>query len=287
MDMCFPLNFVDSMEEDYHNGKINLIKNACVRPKLVLDYKKKYVIVIYESATVHIMNNQCDYFLEYLKSLGNQTWKDFADVLSNWKDLWSAKKLANIKNGCLDVQDDPVYEGKVPSSVNQLEEIHNLKDVISKGGIIQTSSSQKISHLKKLYYFERICKYSGDNMKSNLFILGYSFQLLEKLNIIPEKFHSQTTHYKFPIIIKPMNNTGYRFNLISQFMYGNFPRLNSEIHFDGPERVMVINPYATVNRLYTMKDEALRIRCTYSARVEEDMQVFVKGNSRKNEIDKD
>jgi len=42
---------------------------------------------------------------------------------------------------------------------------------------------------------------------------------------------------------------------------------------------MVLNPYATVNRLYTMKDEALRMRCTYSAKNDDDIFLYAKESS--------
>ena len=80
MDMVFPLNVLDAEEDDYHKGKLTLIRNCQLRPQVIFDKKFSLIIVVYDSGSVHILQNQCDYFIAYLNSLGHQTLREFATI---------------------------------------------------------------------------------------------------------------------------------------------------------------------------------------------------------------
>ena len=56
-------------------------------------------------------------------------------------------------------------------------------------------------------------------------------------------------------------------------MFGNFPRLDTEIQFFAPSMSIVINPYASVTRYYSVQDQALNIRCTMSYKDETDLLI--------------
>lgn len=113
MDMIFPLDIVNSTEEDYTAGKRNMIKMVHIRPHIIFDKRKGFVSVTYDSPTIHILHNQCDYFLEYLESLGDREFKVLSDVLNGWKRLWGLKDLSSI-NSKLDVHQNYHFsEGKI------------------------------------------------------------------------------------------------------------------------------------------------------------------------------
>jgi len=56
-------------------------------------------------------------------------------------------------------------------------------------------------------------------------------------------------------------------------MFGNFPRLETEIQFFAPSMSIVINPYTSVTRFYSVQDQALNIRCTMSYKDETDLLI--------------
>merc|ERR1711976_674720 len=137
MDIVFPLNIIDATEDDYHMGKLTLIRNAQIRPKIVFDKKNSLIMVIYESPNVHILQNHCGYFLEYLQSLGNQKYKDLAVVLDYWKDLWTAKSLFKMSAGCRMISEPYNFESNcvIPMTLEEIHEVttsHNQEKHISK-----------------------------------------------------------------------------------------------------------------------------------------------------------
>lgn len=75
MDMIFPLDVQNSSEEDFHVGKLNLIKNVQIRPLVKYNKKTGYISITYDSPSIHLLHNQCDYFVDYLSSLGDREWK--------------------------------------------------------------------------------------------------------------------------------------------------------------------------------------------------------------------
>jgi len=123
-----------------------------------------------------------------------------------------------------------------------------------------------------LYYFERICRYKGSKILSNVFILGYNTKLLELMGVKAEHFMNNLNYFRAPITIAAVDNLQYRLHLLSHVMHGAFPRLGAEIKFNSHDRVMVLDPYASINRLYSMKDETLSIRTTYSYKDDNDIQ---------------
>ncbi len=262
MDMVFPLNVINATAEDYHAGKLALVRNAQMRPKVVYDKKSQYVMVIMESPTMHVVENQCDYFLEYLKSLGNRTYKDVASVLENWKDLWTVKKLVNITGPCkLEPGEINLLLGANPDE--SMEEICD-----SRGEFKNSKPSNTV--LKKLYFIDRTCRFKESNIFSNIFVIGYSKALLELLNVNIQDFLSGLGAYKIPISVKAEDNMTYRFNMISMMMYGNFPRLDTSIQFTKSSKSITCNPYLTCHRVYSEKKQCLNIRLSYSYKDQED-----------------
>lgn len=87
MDMIFPLNILDAEEEEYTAGKNNMIKMVHIRPHVIFDKRSGYISITYDSPTIHLLHNQCDYFIDFLGSLGNKELKEFSEILSNWKNL--------------------------------------------------------------------------------------------------------------------------------------------------------------------------------------------------------
>lgn len=98
MDMIFPLNILNAEEDEYTTGKHAMIKMVHIRPHIMFDKRNGYISITYDSPTIHILHNQCDYFCEYLNSLGKKKLKDISDVLAGWKRLWSMKDLTAIKS---------------------------------------------------------------------------------------------------------------------------------------------------------------------------------------------
>jgi len=64
-------------------------------------------------------------------------------------------------------------------------------------------------------------------------------------------------------------------------MWGNFPRLNTDIQFYSPDRALSINPYMSVNRLFSVSDQSLNIRCCYGYQRDSDLSMFKRVNPRK------
>lgn len=238
-----------------------------MRPKIIYDKKTQYVLVIMEAPTMHVMQDQCEYFLEYLRSLGSKTLKDFSDVLENWKNLWAIRRIANITGGCrLESGDVDMMLGNNPEE--SLEEIYdyrlNYKDKVT----------PKCTFLKKLYFIERTVKYKGDNIVFNSFTIGYSKHLLSMLKIKHQDFMSGLSSYKIPITVKALDNMTYRYNMISMMMYGNFPRLGCHVKMASDKFGVDWDPYLTCNRMYSHKNEALNIRLSYSYKDQSDLKFY-------------
>ena len=177
MDMIFPLDILNCGEDEYTAGKKSMIKMVHIRPHIIFDKRKGYVSVTYDSPTIHILHNQCDYFIEYLKSLGNEDLKILSDILDGWKRLWGMKDLSSI-NSKLDVEQDYDFTSV---RMDKAEKV-NKKD----------EDGAKVSrNLKKLYYFERMVSYSSTAIKVNRFTLFYCFELIERLNLTPDDFYNQ------------------------------------------------------------------------------------------------
>ena len=176
MDMVFPLNIMDATDEDYHLGKISLLRNAMLRPQVVFDKAHGYVLVVYESPSINIMTNQIEYFNDYLESLGDRTMAQFSSILKNWKSLWVCKNFLNI-TGNIKIEDkffNEIADEEYPTQFTE-----TIQDLLDYRDNSQNNGKPKVSKLKKLYYIERSCKYSGNSMLSNVFIMGYSIKLLE------------------------------------------------------------------------------------------------------------
>lgn len=102
--------------------------------------------------------------------------------------------------------------------------------------------------------------------------MGYNTKLLEMMGVKTEHFMNNLNYFRAPITIAAVDNLQYRLHLLSHVMHGAFPRLGAEIKFNSNDRVMVLDPYASINRLYSMKDETLSIRTTYSYKDDNDIQ---------------
>jgi len=68
------------------------------------------------------------------------------------------------------VTTDTIEHNHVPNSVTEVEEIHDNR-VASR---IRYNNSPTVNYLRKIYYFERICKYRGNQIIGNTFVVGYS-----------------------------------------------------------------------------------------------------------------
>merc|ERR1712072_1318471 len=218
-----------------------------------------------EAPTMHIIQNQCEYFLEYLKSLGNKTMKDFATILNNWKDLWTIKKIANITGGCrLENGELDTMLGICPNE--SMEEIYDKKANPNK------DVKPTCTFLKKLYFIERTCKFKEDNNYYNSFTIAYSKKLLEMLNINTQDFMKGLGAYNLPIKVKAFDNMTYRYNMIAMMMYGTFPRLETNIKMSTDTKSVMWNPYLTCNRMFSQKTQALNIRLSYSYKEQKDLE---------------
>ena len=269
MDMVFPQDIQNATEEDYYAGRLAFLKNVQTRPTVVYDKKNQYIIIIYESPSIHILQNQCEYFQQYQLSQGNEKLKNIAYILDSWRSLWTEKNL-NIMQKDLMVTTDTIEHNHVPNSVTEVEEIHDNR-VASR---IRYNNSPTVNYLRKIYYFERICKYRGNQIIGNTFVVGYSTGLQERLGQTPECFLSDTLRYKIPIIIRPTDTLKYRTNLCSHLMFSNYPRLNCDIEFFAKDKGQVVNPYTTVNRTYSTKDSSLVVRCTFSTMSDNDIHTL-------------
>ena len=259
MDMIFPLNIRNSTEEDYHVGKMNLIKNVQIRPLVQYNKKTGYTSITYDSPSIHVLHNQCDYFIDYLSSLGDDELKRMADILQSWKNLWSKKDIFELN-----------------SKVN-VKEVYN--EVDAENEALQDEScyvkkDQGIKHLvmKKLYYFERIVTYSNHRISLSRFTLYYSPELLKLLEIDKEDFFNQVLYFKHPILIKPLHTMEYRINLLSQILNGQFPRLDTDIIFESAKKNILVNPYLHTQRTYAMKQDTIILRCFFSYLEEKDLK---------------
>lgn len=207
---------------------------------VIYDKKFQYVMVVMESPTMHVVENQCDYFLEYLKSLGNRTYKDFASVLENWKDLWTVKKLANITGPCK-------LESGIINLLLDANPEESMEEICDHRNM-HKGSKPKTTLLKKLYFIDRTCRFKDKKIISNIFVVGYSLTLLKLLNV--NDFLSGLGNYKIPVVVKADDIMTYRYNMISMMMYGNFPRLDCQIQFTGESKSILYNPYLTCHRMY-------------------------------------
>ena len=52
---------------------------------------------------------------------------------------------------------------------------------------------------------------------------------------------------------------------MSQMMDGTYPKLDCEIEFYTATKQLKMDPYVSVNRIFSEKDNTLCIRCTYSS----------------------
>ena len=80
--------------------------------------------------------------------------------------------------------------------------------------------------------------------------------------------------YKIPITVKAADNMTYRYNMISMMMYGNFPRLGTQVKMTSDKIGVDWDPYLTCNRLYSHKNEALNIRLSYSYKDQSDLKFY-------------
>lgn len=266
MDMVFPLNLMECTEKDFHMGKLALIRNAQIRPKIIYNKMQAMVMVMYESPSVNVIQNQSDYFLGYLRSLGDKTMKDMSTVLEHWRQIWMYKDLARFTENLHISEDSLEFESTGEMSAN-FEELYDYRAKVGNLAVPTTTS------LRKVYYFERACKYKGNNIVSNVFVVGYSMGLLKMLGVEPGDFLKLGENIP-PITIRPSNNLEYRHNLLSHIMHGKFPRLDSTIQIYGPRKAVVINPYASINRVYSLKDQMLNIRVTYSYKDDDDLSFY-------------
>lgn len=259
MDMIFPLNIKDSSEEDFHVGKMNLIKNVQIRPLVKYNKKTGYTSITYDSPTIHVLHNQCDYFIDYLSSLGDEELKKMADILNSWKNLWSKKDIFEI-NSKISVKevysDDDAERDALQSESCYLNKGEGIKHLV----------------MKKLYYFERIVTYSNHRISLNRFTLYYSSDLLKLLDIDKEDFFNQVLYFKHPILIKPLKTLEYRINLLSQILNGEFPRLDSNIIFESGKKNIMVNPFLHTQRTYAVKQDTIILRCFFSYLEEADLK---------------
>jgi len=274
MDMIFPLDIKHAGEEEYHVGKLNLIKNVQIRPLVKYNKKTGYISITYDSPSIHILHNQCDYFIDYLSSLGDDEMKKLSDVLNSWKNLWSKKDIFEIHSK-INVKESYREEEAEEEGV-QAETC-----TVTRG---DTPSRQLV--MKKLYYFERIVTYTNYRISLNRFTLYYSADLLKMLQIDKEDFFNQVLYFKHPIIIKPLKTLEYRINLLSQILNGDYPRLQSDIIFESGKKNLLVNPFLQTQRAYAMKQDTIIIRCSFSYLEEQDLK-FIECEQKPSEAEFD
>ena len=271
MDMIFPLDIKGSSEDEYHVGKMNLIKNVQIRPLVRYNKKTGYLSITYDSPSIHVLHNQCDYFVDYLTSLGDEELKRLADILSSWKNLWSKKDIFEI-NSKVSVKD--CYSEADSEKESMTEESCYVK---KQDGI-------KHQVMKKLYYFERIVKYNDYRISMNRFTMYYSTELLKMMQIDKEDFFNQVLYFKHPILIKPLKTLEYRMNLLSQILNGDCPRLQSNIIFESGKKCIMVDPFLNTQRTYAIQQDTIIIRCFFSYLEESDLK-YVDNIEKQSEVE--
>lgn len=259
MDMIFPLDVKGSSETDYHVGKLNLIKNVQIRPLVKYNKKTGYISITYDSPSIHVIHNQCDYFVDYLTSMGDEELKRLADILNSWKNLWSKKDIFEI-NSKINVKD--TYSEAESEQESMAPESCYIK------------KEEGIKHyvMKKLYYLERIVTYNNYRISMNRFTMFYSTELLKMMQISKEDFFNQVLYFKHPILIKPLKTLEYRINLLSQILNGDCPRLKSNIIFESGKKCIMVDPFLNTQRTYAMQQDTIVIRCFFSYLEESDLK---------------
>lgn len=256
MDMIFPLDIRHATEDDFHVGKLNLIKNVQIRPLVRYNKKTGYTSITYDSPTIHVLHNQCDYYVDYLNSLGDEQLKRLSDILNGWKNLWSKKDIFEINSKITIREDYKEDDHEAETEATEPEEcyIHS----------IDGKAPSKQTVLKKLYYFERLVTYNNHRIILNRFTIYYSSELLQLLNIDKEVFFNQVLYYKHPIVIKPRNTLEYRMNLLSQLLKGDHPRLKTDIIFESDKNSIVMDPFLSTQRTFAVNQDTIMVRCGFS-----------------------
>lgn len=254
MDMIFPLDIRHATEDDFHVGKLNLIKNVQIRPLVRYNKKTGYTSITYDSPTIHVLHNQCDYYVDYLNSLGDEELKKLSDILNGWKNLWSKKDIFEIDSK-ITIREDYKEDDNDTEATEPEECFINSPD-----GKLPTRQTV----LKKLYYFERLVTYNNQRIILNRFTIYYSSELLQLLNLDKEVFFNQVLYYKHPIVIKPRNTLEYRINLLSQLLKGDHPRLKTEIIFESDQSSIVMDPFLSTQRTFAVNQDTIMVRCGFS-----------------------
>lgn len=259
MDMIFPLDIKGSSEEDYHIGKMNMVKNVQIRPLVKHNKKTGYLSITYDSPSIHILHNQCDYFVDYLSSLGDEELKKLAEILNSWKNLWSKKDIFELSSR-INIRETYTQEDAETESTKS--ESCYVKKEEGVRGIV----------MKKLYYFERIVTYQDSRMTMNRFSLYYSLELLDLLQVDKDDFFNQALYFKHPILVKPLQTLEYRMHLLSQLLNGDFPRLDSNILFESDKKSILLNPFLSTQRTFNLQQDSIIIRCFFSYLEESDLK---------------
>lgn len=237
MDMIFPLDIENSGEDDYIAGKKNMVRMVHIRPHIFFDKRKGEVSVTYESPTVHILHNQCDYFVEYLQSKGNFDWKQLADLLANWKSLWVHGDYSTF-NGRVDIREEIDMSSPISDSESSCSSSLPLP-----------LTSSTFTHL---YYFQRVTTHSPSapySATSNRFSLHYSLALLSELSLSPQSFFNQILSYSLPVLIEPCSTLGYRLSLLSLIFGDAAERLADDIVFASKSaKIKLRRPQVRVDR---------------------------------------